>query len=198
MLKRVFDFLFSAVGLCILFPFFIFLALIIKLDSTGSVFFRQERVGLNGKVFHIHKFRTMTVSPVSQGLSITVGNDPRITRVGHLLRKYKIDELPQLIDVFLGDMSLVGPRPEVPFYVAHYPSNIRQIVLSVRPGITDNASIEFKDENMLLAKAIDPNEAYVKDILPIKLNFYVQYIQNQSFLGDIQIIFKTFKALLSR
>ena len=95
-------------------------------------------------------------------------------------------------------MSLVGPRPEVPFYVAHYPSNIRQIVLSVRPGITDNASIEFKDENMLLAKAIDPNEAYVKDILPIKLNFYVQYIQNQSFLGDIQIIFKTFKALLSR
>jgi lipopolysaccharide/colanic/teichoic acid biosynthesis glycosyltransferase len=131
-----------------------------------------------------------------RGLQITVGADVRVTRVGQWLRKYKLDELPQLLDVWLGHMSLVGPRPEVPRYVAFYPADLRDVVLSVRPGITDRASIEFKDENEILGRATDPHMAYVGEVLPIKLRYYVEYIQTRSLLGDIKLIFRTFKALL--
>ena len=144
--KRLLDWIASTLGLLVLFPLFLILAVWIKLDSPGPVFFRQERVGRAGEIFYIHKFRTMVANAKHLGLQITVGADVRVTRVGQWLRKYKIDELPQLLDVWLGHMSLVGPRPEVPRYVACYPEDVRIVVLSVRPGITDKASIEFKDE----------------------------------------------------
>lgn len=195
MAKRVFDFIASGFGLLLLLPIFIIFALWIKLDSRGPVFFRQERVGRGGKLFLIHKFRTMVVDAERLGLQITVGSDARVTDVGRLLRKHKLDELPQLIDVFLGHMSLVGPRPEVPRYVACYPENMRNLVLSVRPGITDLASIEFKDENEILGSAIDPHVAYVNKILPIKQRYYVEYVNTRTFWGDIILIFKTIKAL---
>lgn len=196
MVKRIFDWLVSTCGLLILSPVLFVLALCIVLDSPGSVFFRQERVGLKGRLFRIHKFRTMAANAESSGLQITVGADPRVTRVGRWLRKYKLDELPQLLDVCLGRMSLVGPRPEVPCYVACYPANIRELVLSVRPGITDMASIEFIDENQILGRALDPHKAYLDEVLPIKLRYYVEYVQTQSFLGDLLIISKTLISLI--
>lgn len=156
----------------------------------------QERVGLGGRIFRIHKFRTMVTDAEKKGLQITVGTDARVTRVGHWLRKYKLDELPQLFDVWLGHMSLVGPRPEVPRYVACYPADVRDVVLSVRPGITDKASIEFKDENEILGRAVDPNQAYEQEVLPIKLRYYLEYVNNRSFWGDILLILKTFTALM--
>ncbi len=196
MSKRLFDLLASGLGLLLLSPVLLGIAVWIKFDSPGQVFFRQERVGQGGRVFRIHKFRTMVTSAEQIGLQITVGADARVTRVGKWLRKYKLDEFPQLIDVWLGQMSLVGPRPEVPRYVSTYPIDVRDIVLSVRPGITDKASIEFKDENEILGKAIDPNEAYIKEILPIKLAYAVEYVRNQSLLGDFGLIFRTLKALI--
>jgi len=196
MTKRLFDFLASSIGLLLLGPLLVMLAIWIKIDSPGPVFFRQERVGRGGKIFRIHKFRTMIEDAEKKGLQITVGADARVTRVGRWIRKYKIDELPQLIDVWLGEMSLVGPRPEVPRYVACYPVDVRELVLSVRPGITDKASIEFKDENEILAKAKDPNQAYIREVLPIKLQYYVEYVRNRTLLGDIALIFQTFIALL--
>lgn len=196
MSKRIFDWLASGLGLVLLAPLLIVLAVWIKLDSPGPVFFRQERVGKDGKLFRIHKFRTMVTDAEKRGLQITVGADARVTRVGQWLRKYKLDELPQLIDVWLGRMSLVGPRPEVPRYVACYPAHVREKVLSVRPGITDKASIEFKDENEILGRAVDPNKAYIEEVLPIKLAYYLEYIQTQSMLGDIRLIFRTFTALI--
>ena len=196
MSKRIFDWLASTCGLLVLAPVLVALAVWIRLDSPGPVFFRQERVGLRGRVFRIHKFRTMVTNAERLGLQITVGADARVTRVGQWLRKYKLDELPQLLDVWLGYMSLVGPRPEVPRYVACYPADVRELVLSVRPGITDRASIEFKDENEILGKAINPNSTYVQDVLPIKLRYYVDYVETQSFLGDIGLIFRTLKALI--
>lgn len=196
MAKRCFDWLASSFGLLILSPFFIFLAFWIKMDSKGPVFFRQERVGRYGKTFRIHKFRTMVTDAEKRGLQITVGVDARVTKIGHFLRKYKIDELPQLIDVWVGHMSLVGPRPEVPHYVSCYPENLRNVVLAVRPGITDRASIEFKDENEILGKAAEPNKAYIEEVLPIKLKYYVEYVENRTFFGDIIIIFRTFFALI--
>jgi lipopolysaccharide/colanic/teichoic acid biosynthesis glycosyltransferase len=196
MAKRVFDWLASTLGLLVLTPLLLVLAVWIKLDSPGPVFFRQERVGQGGRIFRIHKFRTMVSDAERRGLQITVGADVRVTRVGQWLRKYKLDELPQLLDVWLGHMSLVGPRPEVPRYVAFYPADLRDVVLSVRPGITDRASIEFKDENEILGRATDPHMAYVGEVLPIKLRYYVEYIQTRSLLGDIKLIFRTFKALL--
>ena len=196
MAKRIFDWLASSVGLLLLAPVLLLLAVWIKLDSAGPVFFRQERVGLGGLLFKIHKFRTMVTDAEKKGLQITVGADARVTRIGHWLRKYKIDELPQLIDVWLGYMSLVGPRPEVPRYVACYPDDVRELVLSVRPGITDKASIEFKDENLILGKAIDPNQAYIKEVLPIKLGYYLEYVKTRTMWGDIVLIFRTFKALV--
>ena len=156
MSKRLFDLIFASFGLAILSPLLFLMAVWIKFDSTGSIFFRQERVGQYGKTFRIYKFRTMVTDAEKRGLQITVGNDSRITRSGAFLRRYKLDELPQLIDVVIGKMSLVGPRPEVPKYVAYYPSDVRDIVLSVKPGITDLASIEFKDENTLLGKSANP------------------------------------------
>jgi lipopolysaccharide/colanic/teichoic acid biosynthesis glycosyltransferase len=195
MAKRLFDFFASGFGLLALLPIFLSLALWIKLDSKGPVFFRQERVGLGGRLFRIHKFRTMVVDAEQLGPQITVGADSRVTSVGQLLRKYKLDELPQLLDVFLGRMSLVGPRPEVPRYVAFYPADVREIVLSVRPGITDSASIEFKDENKILGCATDPNLAYVEKVMPIKLQYYVKYVNSRSFMGDIKLIFRTLMAL---
>lgn len=196
MAKRLFDWLASGVGLLLLAPLLLILAAWIKLDSPGPVFFRQERVGLRGRLFRIHKFRTMVTDAERRGLQITVGADPRVTRVGHWLRKYKLDELPQLLDVWLGNMSLVGPRPEVPRYVACYPSKVRDVVLSVRPGITDRASIEFKDENLILGRAADPDKAYVEQVLPIKLKYYVEYIETNSLLGDVKLIIRTFAALI--
>ena len=195
MAKRVFDWLASTVGLLLLAPFLLVLALWVKLDSPGPVFFRQERVGQGGRGFRIHKFRTMVTDAERRGPQITVGADARVTRVGRWLRKYKLDELPQLIDVWRGDMSLVGPRPEVPRYVACYPDDVRALVLSVKPGITDRASIEFKDENEILAAAVDPHLAYVNEVLPVKLRYCVEYVQTRSFWGDVAIILSTFKAL---
>ena len=197
MAKRLFDLLVSGLGLLVLSPVLAALALLIKLDSPGPAFFRQERVGQGGRVFRIHKFRTMVSDAQRRGLQITVGIDPRVTRVGHWLRKYKLDELPQLLDVWMGHMSFVGPRPEVPYYIACYPADVRELVLSVRPGITDCASIEFKDENEILALAVDPHLAYVNEVLPIKQRYYVAYVHGRSFWRDIGIILATLKALLS-
>ena len=194
--KRLFDLVASSLGLLVLAPFLLLVALAVKLDSPGSVFFRQERVGRHGKKFRIHKFRTMVTDAERRGLQITVGADARVTRAGEILRKYKLDELAQLIDVFLGDMSLVGPRPEVPRYVACYPEQDRQMVLSVRPGITDWASIEYKDENEILANSADPHQAYVNEVLPVKIRYYTDYVRNRSFWGDIRIIFATLGALV--
>ena len=196
MTKRLFDLLVSALGLLLLSPVLLALALFIKLDSSGPVFFRQARVGQYGRVFRIHKFRTMVTNAEHLGLLITVGSDPRVTNVGQWLRKYKLDELPQLLDVFLGHMSLVGPRPEVPCYVSFYPADVREVVLSVRPGITDRASIEFKDENDIIGRAADPHLAYVNQVLPIKLAFYQDYVRERSFWGDVSLIFSTLRALV--
>lgn len=196
MAKRLFDWLASTFGLLALAPVLLLLAVWIKLDSPGPVFFRQERVGRGGKLFRIHKFRTMVTDAERRGLQITVGADARVTRVGHWLRKYKLDELPQLLDVWLGQMSLVGPRPEVPRYVACYPADVRDVVLSVRPGITDRASIEFKDENEILGRAADPHLAYVNEVLPIKLRYYVDYVAQRSFWSDVGIILMTVRALV--
>lgn len=191
MLKRGFDIVASFVGLVLLLPIFVCIAIWIKLDSKGPVFFRQVRVGRYGAPFRIHKFRTMAVNTESAG-RLTVGADSRITRSGSLLRKTKFDELPQLVDVFLGRMSLVGPRPEVPEFMSLYPSSEREKILSVRPGITDRASIEMVDENEILAKYDDARQAYIDVIMPIKSKFYCDYVDNKSFIEDIKIIFLTF------
>lgn len=193
--KRIFDLLASGFGLLVLSPVFLLIVLSIKLDSPGPVFFRQERVGRFGTVFRIHKFRTMVADAEKKGLQITVGADARVTRTGAVLRKYKLDELAQLIDVFIGDMSLVGPRPEVPKYVDYYPAESRNIILSVKPGITDWASIEYKDENEILGRASDPHKAYIEEVLPIKIGYYLDYVKNRSLIGDIKIIFATLRAL---
>ena len=198
MIKRLFDLLASGIGLLLLSPLFLVIALAIKVGSHGPIFFRQERVGRFGKKFHIHKFRTMAIDAERHGLQITVGADARVTRVGALLRKSKLDELAQLFDVFIGDMSLVGPRPEVPRYVEHYPAEARELVQSVKPGITDWASIKFKDENEILGRSKDPHSAYINEVLPIKIGFYTEYVRSRSFFGDLQIIFATLSALLHR
>lgn len=197
MRKRLFDFVASAIGLFLLAPLLGLIAIAIKLDSAGPVFFRQQRVGRYGKVFRIFKFRTMTVDSDRHGFQVTVLGDPRITRVGRFLRKHKLDELPQLIDVFRGTMSLVGPRPEVPRYVAFYPSNARDVVLSVRPGITDRASIDYKDENAIMAEAEDPYLAYVNEILPVKIAYCMVYVQTRTFFGDIGLILVTLASILT-
>jgi lipopolysaccharide/colanic/teichoic acid biosynthesis glycosyltransferase len=196
MMKRLFDLIAGLGGLALLSPFLIAIAIWIKLDSQGPVYFRQERVGRYGRSFRIHKFRTMVSDAERRGGQLTVGSDPRITKSGELLRRYKLDELPQLIDVVLGHMSLVGPRPEVPKYVALYPSNVRDLVLSVRPGITDPASIEFRDENTLLGVSTDPEQTYVQKVLPVKLAHYQRYVESRTFWGDILIIVRTIVAIV--
>jgi lipopolysaccharide/colanic/teichoic acid biosynthesis glycosyltransferase len=197
MLKRSFDLLASTIGLVILFPFFIVIALWIKSDSKGPVFFRQVRVGRFGIPFKIHKFRTMSLNSEALG-RLTVGTDARITSSGHFLRKTKIDELPQLIDVFIGKMSLVGPRPEVQEFIECYPLEVKNKVLSVRPGITDRASIEMVDENEILSRYADARQAYIDVILPIKQKFYLEYVETNNLLLDIKIIFSTFYKIIKR
>lgn len=197
MLKRLFDVLCAALGLVALLPVLVLIAIWIKLDSPGPVFFRQVRVGRFGIPFRIHKFRTMRVNAEQAG-RLTVGRDSRITRSGHLLRKTKLDELPQLIDVLIGKMSLVGPRPEVQEFIDCYPDDIKAKVLSVRPGITDRASIEMVDENEILSKYPDPRQAYIDHILPVKQRYYVEYVDNHGVLTDIRIIFDTILKIIKR
>lgn len=194
MRKRGFDVVASVLGMIVLSPIFLIVALLIKITSEGPIYFRQTRVGRNGIPFRIHKFRTMVEHADRVGEQLTGAGDSRITRVGKILRDYKLDELPQLIDVLRGDMSVVGPRPEVPRYVAHYPGPLRDIVLSVRPGITDMASVRFRDESVLLIHA-DNADYYTKAILPEKLRYYVQYVEQQSFRGDMKIIWLTVASL---
>ncbi|NFG60811.1 MULTISPECIES: sugar transferase [unclassified Clostridium] len=188
--KRVFDFICSTLGIIILSPIFILISIMIKTGSDGPVFFKQIRVGEDGKDFEILKFRTMVVDAEKLGKQITVGNDNRITKIGSFLRKYKLDELPQLINVFKDDMSLVGPRPEVPRYVKMYNDEQRK-VLEVKPGITDLASIRYKDENALLGKAENPEEFYINTIMPNKLALNLEYINKSNVFFDIYIIVKT-------
>lgn len=194
--KRLFDIFWAILGLVVLFPFFLIIAAWIKSDSPGPVFFRQNRVGQFGKMFRIFKFRTMCLNAEVKGRQITVGEDPRITRSGHFLRKYKLDELPQLINVVKGDMSLVGPRPEVPRYVAMYPLETRDLILSVQPGITDYASIEYRDENEILGRAADPDKTYIEEIMPVKLEHCVRYVKEKTLLVDIILIIRTIKRVL--
>jgi lipopolysaccharide/colanic/teichoic acid biosynthesis glycosyltransferase len=196
MSKRLFDLLLSSIGLLLLAPLLLLIALAVKVDSRGPVFFRQERVGRFGQPFFIHKFRTMRHEPASGGLQITVGSDARITRSGRFLRASKLDELAQLIDVWQGTMSLVGPRPEVPRYVAHYPQALRDKVLSVRPGITDIASIEYRDESRVLAQATDPEHAYIHEVLPHKLALAASYVDQASVWLDVRLILRTIRAIV--
>ena len=193
LLKRLFDMAASGIGLLLLAPLLLALAVWIKCDSAGPVFFLQERVGLHGKLFRIIKFRSMRQN--NSGPQITVGADARITRSGRFIRAYKLDELPQLINVLLGDMSLVGPRPEVPRYVALYPADVREEVLSVRPGMTDLASVQYRSESDLLAASSDPELTYTTVILPAKLALYQQYMRQRSLWLDVRIICVTFGIL---
>jgi lipopolysaccharide/colanic/teichoic acid biosynthesis glycosyltransferase len=195
MSKRLFDVLAAACGLLLLAPVLLAIALWIRLDSPGPALFRQRRVGRHGRLFDIYKFRTMADGP-DDGRQLTVGRDPRITRAGRFLRRTKLDELPQLLNVLEGTMSLVGPRPEVPRYVDRYPPAVRQTVLSVAPGITDLAAILFKDENDILGRAQDPERAYVETILPVKLEYYQRYVRERSFWLDLRILFRTLAAIL--
>jgi lipopolysaccharide/colanic/teichoic acid biosynthesis glycosyltransferase len=191
MCKRLFDLFFTCIGIVLLSPLFIVIAILIKLDDkSGPVFYRQVRVGLHGKLFKIFKFRSMRVGADRNGL-LTVGADSRITKVGHFIRKYKIDELPQLFNVFLGQMSLVGPRPEVEEYMNHYPNDIRNQILSVKPGITDWASIEMIDENNIISKYDDAKKAYIEIIMPIKQSYYLKYASQNNVLIDLHIIIRT-------
>jgi len=193
--KRLLDVAASLVGLLLLSPLFVLIAAAIKLDSPGPVFYRQERVGRHGLLFRIFKFRTMAVAPPASGAQITVAGDSRITRVGALLRRTKLDELAQLLDVLRGTMSLVGPRPEVPRYVAMYPAALHDKVLSVRPGITDPASIEYRDESALLGRAADPERLYVEQVMPAKLRLAAQYVDERSLLGDVRLIGATLRVV---
>ncbi len=199
MAKRVIDLLGSGLGLLLLAPVLLVVALAIKLDSPGPVFFRQTRVGRGGVEFRIHKLRTMRLADGSGNApQITVGDDPRITRVGALLRRTKLDELAQLIDVWRGCMSLVGPRPEVPRYVALYPPALRATLLGVRPGITDPASLEFRHESELLARAADPQREYLEVVMPAKLAISARYIGEATWLRDLQCIAATVCTLWTR
>jgi lipopolysaccharide/colanic/teichoic acid biosynthesis glycosyltransferase len=194
--KRLFDITLSLLALLLLAPLMLATAVWIKLDSPGPVLFRQLRVGRHGVLFDIHKFRTMR--PAGGGALLTVGADPRITRAGVFLRRTRIDELPQLFDVLRGHMSLVGPRPEVPKYVAHYPSHLRQRALAVRPGITDPASLHFIDEAEQLAAAADPERLYIDTILPDKVARAAAYAEQATLASDAAVLWRTLWALMAR
>ena len=194
-LKRLMDVVISGGALLVLWPVLLLIALAIKIDDPGPVFYRQVRVGKDGKEFRIYKFRTMVVDADKKGLAITVGRDRRITRMGALLRKTKLDELAQLINVFTGEMSFVGPRPEVPHYVAMYTPYQRQVLL-VRPGITDYASIAYRNENDLLEGAEDPEKMYIETIMPDKIELNMKYLREISPLADIRLIFSTIIAVI--
>jgi len=194
-MKRLFDIVFSLGLILVLLPVGIFVSIWIVLDDFGSPFFVQQRVGLGGKNFGLLKFRSMRKNAESKG-QLTVGmKDNRITQSGYFIRKYKIDELPQLVNVFLGEMSVVGPRPEVPRYVLLY-NEEQQNVLSIKPGITDFASIEYVRENELLSESPNPEKTYIEEIMPAKLALNLKYVREQSFLTDLKIILQTIKAIL--
>lgn len=193
-MKRVFDIIASGIGLLLLSPLFVVLAIWIKLDSEGPVFYRQVRVGKNNKDFKIFKFRSMRVN-ADKGSLVTIGEDPRITRSGRFIRKMKLDELPQLINVLIGDMSLVGPRPEVRHYVDYWTPQ-QMTVLCVRPGITDPASIKFRNENELMGKTDDPERFYIETLMQEKLEMYLKYVSHHSLMGDLGLIFKTIAAVI--
>ena len=195
-MKRIFDIVASGLGLLVLSPLFLIIAIWIKLDSPGPVFYRQVRVGRNNKDFRIFKFRSMRVGSDKGSLVTIGGHDLRVTRSGYFIRKFKIDELPQLINVFIGDMSLVGPRPEVRHYVNYWTPE-QMHVLDVRPGITDPASIKFRNENELMEKAESPEDYYINVIMQEKIKLYLEYVRNASFWYDIQLIFKTFWVIVS-
>lgn len=195
-MKRLFDMIASGLGLIVLSPLFLILAIWIKLDSKGPVFYRQVRVGRHNKDFRIFKFRSMRVGSDKGSLVTIGGHDPRITRSGYFIRKFKFDELPQLINVFIGDMSLVGPRPEVRHYVDHWTPE-QMHVLDVRPGITDPASIKFRNENELMEQAEDPEKYYIEVIMQEKIRLYLEYVKKHSFFYDIALIFKTFWVIVS-
>ncbi len=195
-MKRLFDIVASGLGLLLVSPIFVVLAIWIKIDSQGPVFYRQVRVGRGNKDFRLFKFRSMRVGADKQGLITIGGRDPRVTRSGYFIRKYKLDELPQLINVFVGDMSLVGPRPEVRKYVDMYTEG-QLHVLDVRPGITDAASIAYRNENELLEQAENPDQYYIEVIMPDKLRINLEYVKNHSFWGDIRLILRTFWAILA-
>ena len=196
MIKRLFDFFFSGLGLLFLLPFFIILSIIIVVDSSGGVFYKQVRVGKNSIDFYLYKFRSMKIDSDKKDLLTVGGNDSRITKVGYFIRRYKMDELSQLINVFLGDMSLVGPRPEVRKYVNLYTTEQLK-VLTVKPGITDNASIAYFDENELLGKSSNPEETYVREIMPSKLALNLLYVNDHSLFSDVKIILRTIKTIFT-
>lgn len=195
-MKRLFDMIASGFGLLVLSPLFLILAIWVKLDSPGPVFYRQIRVGRNNKDFKLFKFRSMRVGSDKKGLITVGGHDPRVTRSGYYIRKYKLDEFPQLINVFIGNMSLVGPRPEVRKYVDLYTPE-QMHVLDVRPGITDMASICYRNENELLATVADPETYYQTVIMQDKLRINLEYVKHHSFLGDIRLIFKTIECVMN-
>jgi lipopolysaccharide/colanic/teichoic acid biosynthesis glycosyltransferase len=195
MAKRVFDVVLAAAALILSAPLLVLITIAIKCDSRGPVLFRQDRVG---RIFRIHKFRTMVVDAPARGPALTIGDDARITRVGRFLRRSKLDELPQLLDVLAGRMSLVGPRPELPQYVALYPSALRDKVLALRPGITDPVSLAFADEHALLAGSTDPEREYVEVILPRKLSAAAAYAEHSTLLTDLKVIMHTLRLLVRR
>lgn len=195
--KRLFDLIFVIPGLIILSPVFLVVGFLIKSKDGGAILFKQTRVGKGGKHFKVLKFRTMVVDAENLGAKVTTGNDPRITPVGAFLRKYKLDELPQLLNVLIGNMSLVGPRPEVPEYVEFYPQETKDIIFSVNPGITDTASIEFVNENDMLTDSKDPIEDYKTKVLPIKLGYSMDYVKTRSLWVDFKLILKTVSAIVA-
>ncbi|MES2592719.1 MAG: sugar transferase [Bacteroidota bacterium] len=194
-MKRIFDLFFSVIGLLVLLPVFIIISLLIVIDSRDGIFYRQKRVGKDGKDFSLFKFRSMRTDADKSGLLTVGGRDSRITRMGYFIRKYKIDELPQLLNVFLGDMSLVGPRPEVRKYVDLYDAQ-QKLVLSVKPGITDYASIEYSNENEILGKAQNPEQVYINEIMPAKLRLNLKYIAEKGMITDVKIILNTIKKIV--
>lgn len=196
MLKRAFDLLGAGLGLLLLWPLLLLIAVAVKLDSRGPVLFRQTRVGRHGALFRIHKFRTMVADAPQRGPGLTVGADARITRAGRWLRRTRLDELPQLIDVLAGTMSLVGPRPELPEYVAHYPAALRAQALAARPGISSLGALEFLDEAELLARAADPEREYIDVILPRKVQLAADYAAHASLRGDLAVLGRTLRRLL--
>lgn len=193
--KRLFDLGLTIPGLLFLLPALLFIAAAVKLGDGGPVFFRQERVGQGGRRFRIWKFRTMVVDAERRGIPLTVGDDPRITRVGRWLRRYKLDELPQLFNVLVGEMSLVGPRPEVPGYVALYTAEQRK-VLDLAPGITDPASLRYRNESEILAQSADPEQVYVSEIMPAKIRLNLEYAQDATVWKDFVVVLRTLGALV--
>ncbi|HFK5586612.1 sugar transferase [Elizabethkingia anophelis] len=196
-MKRFFDIIFSLVGIIILIPIYIIVSIVITIDSKGGVIYKQKRIGKDGNPFGVMKFRTMHPGSFAKG-AITIGDrDPRVTNVGYYLRKYKFDELPQLFNVLIGEMSFVGPRPEVEKYTVLY-NETQKEVLSVRPGITDYASIKYRNESEILAQSNDPEKTYIEVIMPEKLNINLAYIKDNNIFKDVKIIFETFIAIMSK